>query len=235
MTKPVALVTGASEGIGRATAKALGKAGYRVGVTARNAAKLDAIIDDLQRSGVVAAGRPADVADPAQVDALMSHIREQLGPIEVLVNNAGVAFTKPLHDTTLEEWDRTFATNVRGLFVVTKAVLSGMKALGRGDIVNIASLAGKNGVANAVAYSASKHAVLGFSRSLMLEVRKDGIRVVAICPGSVDTPLLRNAPAFSPAFDRILKAEDVAETVVDALRLPRRAMVSELDVRPSNP
>lgn len=235
MSKPVALVTGASEGIGRAVAVALGKAGYRVGVTARNPAKLAAVIEQLERAGVVVAGQPADVADPAQVEPLIRRVTDQLGPIEVLVNNAGVAFTKPFLETTLEEWDRTFATNVRGLFVVTRAVLPGMKALGRGDVVNIASLAGRNGVANAVAYSASKHAVLGFGRSLMLEVRKDGIRVITICPGSVDTPLLRNAPAFSPAFDRILKAEDVAETVVDAVRLPRRAMVSELDVRPSNP
>ncbi|MFN0181120.1 MAG: SDR family oxidoreductase [Gemmatimonadales bacterium] len=235
MTSPTALVTGATEGIGRATAKALGRAGYRVGVTARNAAKLEALVAELRQAGVAAAGRPADVADPTEVEGLVRHVVDALGPIEALVNNAGVAFTKPILDTTLEEWDRTFATNVRGLFLVTRAVLPGMQSLGRGDIVNIASLAGKNGVANAVAYSASKHAVMGFSRSLMLEVRRDGIRVITICPGSVDTPLLRNAPAFAPKFDRILQPEDVADTVVDALKLPRRAMVSELEIRPSNP
>jgi 3-oxoacyl-[acyl-carrier protein] reductase len=86
-----------------------------------------------------------------------------------------------------------------------------------------------------VAYSASKHAVLGFSRSLMLETRKEGIRVVAICPGSVDTPMMRNQPALNPAYDRILQPEDVARAVVDALALPRRALVSELEVRPTNP
>ena len=235
MSNPTALVTGATEGIGRAIGKALGRAGYRLAVTARNAAKLDALMDDLRRAGSVTAGRAADVGDPAQVEALLRHVTDTLGPIEVLVNNAGIAVAKPFVDTTLEEWDRTFATNVRGLYLLTRGVLPGMKTLGRGDIINIASLAGKNGIANAVAYSASKHAVMGFSRSLMLEVRKDGIRVITICPGSVDTPLLRNATAFSPAFDRILKAEDVAETVVDALKLPRRAMVSELEIRPSNP
>jgi 3-oxoacyl-[acyl-carrier protein] reductase len=110
-----------------------------------------------------------------------------------------------------------------------------MRARGSGDIVNIASLAGQNGVANMVAYSASKHAVLGFSRSLMLETRKEGIRVLAICPGSVDTPMMRGQPALTPAYDRILQAEDVARAVVDALALPRRALVSEIEVRPTNP
>jgi 3-oxoacyl-[acyl-carrier protein] reductase len=235
MTSQTALITGATEGIGRAIAKALGRAGYRVGVTARNGAKLEALVAELRQAGVAAASRPADVADPTEVEALVRHVADALGPIEVLVNNAGVAFTKPFLDTTLEEWDRTFATNVRGLFLVTRAVLPGMKSLGHGDIVNIASLAGKNGIANAVAYSASKHAVMGFSRSLMLEVRRDGIRVITVCPGSVDTPLLRNAPAFATNFDRILQPEDVADTVVDALKLPRRAMVSELEIRPANP
>lgn len=232
---PVALVTGASEGIGRAIALALGGAGYRIAVTARTSSKLEGVVGDLERAGVVAVALPADVGDPEQVEAMVRKVGAELGPIEVLVNNAGVAFTKPFLETSLEEWDRTFATNVRALFLVTRAVLPGMRALGRGDIVNIGSLAGKNGVANAVAYSASKHAVLGFGRSLMLEVRKEGIRVITICPGSVDTPLLRNATAFSPAFDRILEPDDVAATVVDALKLPRRAMVSELDVRPTNP
>ena len=141
----------------------------------------------------------------------------------------------PFADLTLEEWDRTFATNVRSLYLLTHGVLPGMRARGRGDIVNVASIAGKNGVQHAVAYSASKHAVLGFSRSLMLEVRKEGIRVIAVCPGSVDTPMMRNAGQFNPAWDRILKPEDVAAAIVGALALPVRAMVHELEIRPSNP
>jgi 3-oxoacyl-[acyl-carrier protein] reductase len=88
---------------------------------------------------------------------------------------------------------------------------------------------------NLVAYCASKHAVMGFSRALMLELRKEGIRVIAICPGSVDTPLMREQSVLTPNFDRVLQPDDVAQAVVDALRLPRRAMVSELDVRPSDP
>lgn len=235
MTKLVALVTGATEGIGRATAIALGRAGYAVGITARTAAKVAALEGELLELGITAAGHPADVSVPADVHAMLEALTARLGAPDVLVNNAGVGITKPIGEMTLEEWDQTFATNVRSLFLVTRGVLPAMRQRRRGDIVNIASLAGKNGIANAVAYSASKHAVMGFSRSLMLELRAEGIRVIAICPGSVDTPLLRGAAAFSPKWDRILQPEDVAATIVDALSLPARALISELEIRPANP
>jgi 3-oxoacyl-[acyl-carrier protein] reductase len=235
MTDSIALVTGATEGIGRATALALGRAGYAVAVTARTAATVAALTDELGRMGVRAAGRAADVGDPEAVAALIHAVTAALGPIDTLINNAGILIAKPFLDTEAEEWDATFRTNVRGVYLVTRAVLPGMIAAGRGDIVNVASLAARSGVAGAAAYSASKHAVLGLSRSLMLELRRQGIRVIAVCPGSVDTPLLREQHHFQPKFDRILQPEDVATAVVDALRLPRRAMLSELDLRPSEP
>ena len=105
------------------------------------------------------------------------------GPINALVNNAGVLIAKPFEELTLEEWDTTMSTNVRSLYLVTRAVLPSMRSRKQGTIVNVASLAGRNGFVGGTAYTASKHAVLGFSRSLMLEVRKDNVRVVAICPG----------------------------------------------------
>jgi 3-oxoacyl-[acyl-carrier protein] reductase len=126
-------------------------------------------------------------------------------------------------------------TNVRSLFLVTKAVIPGMRQRRHGAIVNVASLAGRNGFAGGTAYTASKHAVLGFSRSLMLETRKDNIRVIAICPGSVDTSLLRDQPMLKSDPSRILQPEDVAATILHALTLPERALVSELDIRPTNP
>ncbi len=228
-------MTGATEGIGRSIVTTLGQAGYAVGVTARTAGKVEAFAAELRGLGIRAVGVAADVGDPDQVARVVAAVTSGLGPIDVLVNNAGIAITKPFTDTTLEEWDRTFATNVRSLYLMTRAVLPAMKARGEGDIVNIASIAGKNGVANATAYSASKHAMMGFSRSLMLEVRSFGVRVITVCPGSVDTPLMRTQSAFPVKFDRILQAEDVAATVLGALRLPRRAMVSELEIRPANP
>jgi len=229
------LVTGATQGIGRATAFALGRAGYRVGVCARTPQAVERLVGELRAAGIEAAGRAGDVADPAQVDGVVRHVAEALGEIGVLVNNAGVLIARPIAELTLEDWDTTMAVNLRGLFLMTRAVLPPMRAAGRGDIVNVASLSGRNGFAGGSAYAASKHAVLGFSRSLMLELRKEGIRVITVCPGSVDTGMLHDQPMLRPDSARILQPEDVADTVVQALRLPRRAMVSELDIRPSNP
>jgi 3-oxoacyl-[acyl-carrier protein] reductase len=230
-----ALVTGATHGIGRATAFALGRAGYRLGVCARTAEALESLVAELRRAGIEADGRAADVADPDQVTALVDHVSRTLGEIGVLVNNAGVLIARPIEELTLEDWDATMATNLRGLFLVTRAVLPPMRARRRGTIVNVASLSARNGFIGGAAYAASKHAVLGFGRSLMLELRKEGIRIITVCPGSVDTGMIRDQPMLKPDPSRILQPEDVAETVLHAIRLPDRALVSEIDLRPSNP
>jgi 3-oxoacyl-[acyl-carrier protein] reductase len=158
-----------------------------------------------------------------------------LGPIDTLINNAGIAILRPFDELTLEDWDATMATNLRSMFLVTREVLPGMRARKRGFIVNVASLAGKNPFAGGTAYVASKHAVLGFSKTLMLEVRKDGVRVLAICPGSVDTALMRNQSVLPTRTETMLQSDDVAQAILDALRMPERALVSEIDIRPANP
>jgi NAD(P)-dependent dehydrogenase (short-subunit alcohol dehydrogenase family) len=234
-TRSPAFVTGATQGIGRATAFALGRAGYRVGVCARTASKVEAIVSELRAEGIEAAGAAADVADPEQVRRSVALVVAQLGEIGVLVNNAGVLIARPFEELTLEDWDVTMATNVRSLYIVTREVLPGMRRRRKGTIVNVASLAGRNGFAGGTAYTASKHAVLGFARSLMLEVRKEGVRVVTVCPGSVDTGMLVDQPMLSPDRERILQPEDVADAILHAVRLPGRALVSELDIRPTNP
>jgi 3-oxoacyl-[acyl-carrier protein] reductase len=230
-----ALVTGATEGIGRAIAEALGRAGYRVGICSRSPEKVAATLAELRGLGIAAAGAAADVAEPDQVARLVDEVRGALGEIDVLVNNAGVLIARPFEELTLDDWDATMATNLRSLYLTTRLVLPGMRARRRGTIVNLASLAGRNGFVGGSAYSASKHAVLGFSRSLMLEVRKDNVRVVAVCPGSVATGMLRDQAMLKSDPDRILKPEDVADTILHAVRLPGRALVSELDIRPTNP
>lgn len=235
MPSPIALVTGATLGIGRATAFALGKAGYAVGVCARSSGAVSTLLKDLAAEGIPAAGAPADVGNPEQVAALVATVTGALGPIDVLVNNAGVAILKPFAELSLADWDATMATNLRSLFLVTRAVLPGMRSRKNGFIVNVASLAGKNAFAGGTAYVASKHAVLGFSRTLMLEVRKDGVRVLAVCPGSVDTALMRSQDTLTPDLARILRPEDVAETILAALRMPAHALISEIDLRPANP
>jgi 3-oxoacyl-[acyl-carrier protein] reductase len=230
-----ALITGGTEGIGRAIAFSLGKAGYRVAICARSNTKVDEVVAALREQGIAAAGAAADVSREDQVHEAVSRVTAELGPIDVLVNNAGVATLKPFDQLSLEDWDRMYATNVRGIVVVTREVLPGMRQRKQGAIINIASLAGRNGFVGGSAYAASKHAVLGLSKCLMLEVRKDNIRVIAICPGSVDTSLLHSQEMIEREPSRILQGEDVADTVLAALRLPVRAMISELDIRPTNP
>lgn len=234
MPPSVALVTGATEGIGRATAFALAEAGFRVGICARTGEKVRAMVAALGAWGP-AEGLAADVGDPGDVERLVAHVTGTLGPVDLLVNNAGIGRIKPFDELTLDDWDATMRTNLRSLYLVTTAVLPGMRARKEGTIVNVASLAGRMGFRGGTAYAASKHAVLGFGRSLMLEVRADGIRVITICPGSVDTPFFSHQDMLHPDRDAILKPEDVASAILDAVRLPGRALVSELDLRPSNP
>src|SRR6185295_12684041 len=152
-----------------------------------------------------------------QVRRVVVHVVEQLGEIGVLVNNAGVLIARPFEELTLEDWDVTMATNVRSLYLVTREVLPGMRRRREGTIVNVASLAGRNGFAGGTAYTASKHAVLGFARSLMLEVRKEGIRVLTICPGSVATAMLQDQTMLKADPDKILQPEDVAESILHAI------------------
>ncbi len=234
-SRATALVTGATAGIGRATAFALGRAGWQVGVCARTAAKVKGVVDELTAAGIQAAGAAGDVGRDTDARSIVAEITKTLGAVECLVNNAGVLIAKPLEELTLDDWDRTMATNLRSLYLMTREVLPGMRQRRRGTIVNVASLAGRNGFAGGTAYTASKHAVLGFSRSLMLEVRRDQVRVIAVCPGSVDTGMLRGQPMLKSDPAKILRPEDVADTIAHAVALPDRALVSELDIRPTNP
>ena len=235
LTGSLAVVTGATEGIGRATAIALGHAGARLAICARTATNVEATVRDLRDAAIDAIGMPCDVSDPACVTAFATFVRRERGDPAILVNNAGIGRFQPLLELSLEDWDDTIAVNVRSLYLVTRAFLRPMLLAGAGTIVNIASLAGKNGVEGGTAYCASKHAVLGFSKSLMLEVRKHGVRVVAICPGSVDTPFAVKRQRQHPDRDRALAPEDVAHAVLATVTASDRAMISELDIRPTNP
>lgn len=235
ITGTVAVVTGATEGIGRATAFALGQAGARVAICSRNSQRVEETLEALRAAGIEAAGTACDVGNPEHVDALADLVTRQLGQASMLVNNAGIGWFGSFTEMPLDAWDGLMATNVRSLFLVTRAFLPGMIKRGRGDVVNVASLAGRNPVPGAVAYAASKHAVLGFSRSLLLEVRKHGIRVIAVCPGSVASPSFsKSSRERDPG--KMLAPDDVAHAIVSTLALPpERATVSELDIRPANP
>jgi 3-oxoacyl-[acyl-carrier protein] reductase len=231
----IAVVTGASRGIGRVLAHELAARGAAVAGCARDAAAVGRLAEELRALGARAVGLGCDVREEAQVAAFAARVGRDLGEPTIVVNNAGIARFAPVTETTVEQWDEVMATNLRGMFLVTRAFLPAMLARRRGTVVNIASLAGRNALANGAAYSASKHGVLGFSKSLLMEVRKHDVRVIAVCPGSVDTAFGDGDRPGRPPRERILAAEDVAAVVLEALELNQRATVSELDIRPTNP
>ena len=224
----VAIVTGASRGIGKMIAVQLAHEGMRVVAAARNEPLLRSVQLEIERSGGTAIAVPADVTSEESVRRLVETTIATFGAVDVLVNNAGVGFFSTVAEMPQSQFDAMMNVNLKGMFLCCKAVLPQMTAQRRGEIINIASLAGKNSFAGGSVYSASKWGVIGFSRSLMLEVREHMIRVVTLCPGSVNTQFAdadRNNPA-------IIQPEDVAATVVFALTMPDRVNVSEIDIRP---
>ena len=189
----VALVTGGGHGIGRAVALALAAEGAAVAITGRNSARLDAVRSEVEARGGRAEAFVCDVVDKQAVRAAFEETRATLGPVEILVNNAGITASYKFQDTPDETWESILRTNVDGVFYCCKAALPDMIARKWGRIITIASLAGLGGLAYSAAYSASKHAQIGLTRSLALEVARHGVTVNAVCPGWVETEMLETA------------------------------------------
>lgn len=189
MTTRVALVTGGSRGLGRAIALALGREGLAVAVTARDLAGAEKTAAEVRAAGGKAHAVALDVGDAASVEAGLADAIAALGPIDVLVNNAGVAESAPFAKTTPEMWARHFAINVDGPYRLTRAVLDGMLARRWGRVINIASMAGLVGAPYITAYTASKHALVGLTRALATEVSGKGVTVNAVCPGFAATDM----------------------------------------------
>jgi 3-hydroxybutyrate dehydrogenase len=182
-------VTGGGRGIGRAVAKALAEEGAAVVVAARSTVEIESVAAELVASGHRAHAVPCDVAEEASVHAMAEQAVELLGTVDVLVNNAGIALSNPVKRLPLEEWDRILAVNATGTFLCTRAFIQAMIDRGWGRVINVASVAGLRGGRYIAAYTASKHAQIGFTRALATEVADRGITVNAICPGYVDTPM----------------------------------------------
>lgn len=214
--RSVALVTGASRGIGAAVARTLASKGFSVAVHYNRSVK-EALALAAELPGAIAV--QADMADAKSVERMVQQVAAHYGRIDVLVNNAGVALWKLAMDTTVEEWDRIFAVNVRGAFVAAKAVLPYMVEQQGGSIINISSMWGQVGASCEVAYSASKAALIGFTKALAKEMGGAGINVNCICPGVIATDMIASFDADAIAdleaetpLGRIGVPEDVAET-----------------------
>jgi 3-oxoacyl-[acyl-carrier protein] reductase len=231
----VAVVTGASKGIGRQTALDLAKAGADVAITARSKDLLDDLAEEIEETGREAFVFAGDMSVEEDIRAFIRQTVDTFGKIDILVNNAGIGYFHPATEMSTRDWDEMFNLNVRGLFIATREALPYLRKAGEAAIINVASLAGKNAFVNGGGYAATKHAVLGFSRCLMLEERKNGIRVLAICPGSVATDFADHQPGLLASEKKALKPSDISETILHTLRLPQHAMISEIDIRPSNP
>ena len=238
----VALVTGASSGIGEATAKALAHAGAKVVVAARRRERLDALVKSIEVSGVEAVALTADVSDPDAAAHMVHAAEDRFGRVDILVNNAGVMYLEPTAEADLVRWRHMLELNVLGLIAASQAVLPGMRARRDGHIVNVASTAGRLANANSAGYSATKFGVVGFSEGLRKELVKDRVRVTVVEPGVVETEL-RNHVAHAGARDAIgqfaaslrqLQSEDVANAILYAVSQPEHVCINEILMRPTD-
>ena len=233
INQPVAIITGASRGIGRAIAKRFVKEGMAVALVGRDKSALQETSDLIRKeSNHPTLQIEADLRDVQQIELIVDKTIAEWGRIDVLVNNAGVMYQKPFEDLNQDEIQGMLDVNLRAAILLTQKALHHIKKQENGTIINIASLAGKNPVKNGTVYAATKWALRGFASSLMLEVRQDNVRVVTIFPGSVDTDLNRQSALQR---DTMMQPEDVAHAVYSALVVDRRTMMSEIDLRPTNP
>jgi 3-oxoacyl-[acyl-carrier protein] reductase len=229
-TGQTALITGAGRGIGRAIAVALARLGMRCALTARTPEGLAETAALVQAAGAEVVSFKADLTDPGAPKRLVEQTVLAFGALDVLVNNAGLLLVKPFAETTMEEFDRMMAVNLRAPFALAQAALPYLAASDAGTIINIASAAGKRFYAEQSAYCASKHGLLGMNKVLAAELRPLGIRVHAVCPGGVATEMTTSQrPDWQP--ENLMAPEDIAAAVVYLLSLSSRATVDELPMR----
>jgi 3-oxoacyl-[acyl-carrier protein] reductase len=224
-----ALITGASRGIGRAIASRLGRMGASVAVCARNREALERAAAALREQGIRTLPIVADITRTDDIERMIAQACDQLGEIEILVNNAGIGVFGPFHERSEADWDAVLGTNLKAVFLTSRALASRMMRLGRGHIINISSLASKSAFSGGAVYCASKWGLMGLSACMAEDLRAHGIRVSVICPASVATE-------FSAHTGRdprtLLQPEDVAHAVAALVTQSEGSFISEVDVRP---
>lgn len=225
----VALITGGNRGIGKAIARKLASLGADVSICGRDEESLQRAAKEIEGAGVRVQAQKVDVTRNDQVVALVQATEKRLGPIAVLVNNAGIGMFGPVQEKSEEDWEHTLNTNLKSVFLVSRAVAPGMIARKGGDIINISSLAGKNTFAGGALYCASKWGLQGLTGCMAEDLRAFGIRVSAICPGSVATDFAGRGPK-DPS--KALMAEDVAHAVGTVVTQGPQSFISEVHLRP---
>lgn len=231
-----ALITGGSRGLGKAIAIELAKSGVDIAITGRNEERLESAAAEIEALGVKVSYAAFDVSNYSEVQDGIGKLLSSFGSIDILVNNAGVAAFGSVLEMPVEEWTKIVQVNLMGLYYVTKEVLPQMVELEEGDIINISSTAGLNGNATTSAYSASKFGVIGFSESLMKEVRKNNIRVSAYTPSTFESDMSIDIGITEKGSqDRVLQPSDLAELIIATLKLPRRALLKNVAMWSTNP
>jgi len=230
-----AIITGASSGIGEATALAFAKAGIDVALVSRSLKKLEAVAKAAKAAGEIEA--KAYQLDLSQLDSIVTQIEaiaSDFGPIDMLVNSAGMGYTNELKDTSLADWQKVLDLNLTSVFQCVLGVLPQMRDRGSGTIINIASIAASNPFPGWGAYSVSKAGLVAFSKTLAAEERSNGIRVVTISPGAVNTPIWDTDTVRADLNrNEMLNAQSVAAVILQAALLPQEAVVEETIVMPS--
>ena len=234
LTDNVAVVTGASSGIGRATAYAMGEAGAQVVVTARRTDRIEEVARRINEAGGQAIAVTADVTNADDVDRLYDVAIEAFGRVDILFNNAGVSSYGPLDTITVEDYDWMMNTNMRSSFLCTRRFLPDMLVRQRGQLCFLASVAGLKGLPNETVYCASKFAQVGFAQALDYETRESGIKVSVVAPGGVHTEFAIGTGRIEgdPALDAMMEPEDIAEAVMFALTQPEKARTFLIGMRP---
>lgn len=221
-----AVISGGGRGMGAAIAKAFAAAGAKVGLLARTQADLDAVAEEIRAQGGTAAAAVADVTQRSQVQAAVARLRESLGPVDILVNSAGLAIAKLMVEMPEEDWDIQFDTMVKGIYLCSQAVLPDMIERKRGLIINIGSMSGLvAGGPRGTAYAAVKWAVVGMSRCMAIELKPNNVRVTLLNPGTTDTPFRPTEYGRHPDW---MQAEDVAATALFVATMRPEVSVHEI-------
>lgn len=230
-----AIITGGGRGLGKAIALILANEGVNIGITGRNEENLKMTVDEIQRLGVNTAYAVFSIDNEIHVKVGIESIVEQLGGVDILINNAGIGDFGSIEEMPSETWEQVIKTNLFGVYYTAKAVYPYLKEKGEGDIVNVASTAGLKGGPNMSAYAASKAAVVSLSQSMMAEWRKQNIRVITLTPSTIASDMSIQGGLTDGNPDKVLQPEDFAEWVRDILKMNRRALIANGSIFSTNP